>query len=60
VAQEAGLPRNRPGLPDKDYLRAAKLCEEQIAVNKLHELELLRMKATLLLKSGEPENPRRV
>ncbi|MFA9218913.1 MAG: tetratricopeptide repeat protein, partial [Sphingomonadaceae bacterium] len=40
---------------DKDYLRAAKLCEAQIAHNPLHEIDLLRMKAALLLKSGEPE-----
>jgi CheY-like chemotaxis protein len=40
---------------DKDYLRAAKLCDEQIAHNPLHEVDLLRMKATLLLKSGEPD-----
>jgi CheY-like chemotaxis protein len=42
---------------DKDYLRAAKLCDEQIAHNPLHEIDLLRMKATLLLKSGEPDRP---
>ena len=45
---------------EKDYLRAAKLCDAQIEVNKLHELELLRMKASLLLKSGEPEKARAV
>jgi tetratricopeptide (TPR) repeat protein len=45
---------------DKDFLRAAKLCDEQIASNPLHEIDLLRMKATLLLKSGEPEKARRV
>ena len=45
---------------DKDYLRAARLCEEQIAHNPLHEIDLLRMKATLLLKSGEPEQARKV
>jgi len=38
---------------EKDYLRAAKLCDIQIITNKLHEVDLLRMKATLLLKSGE-------
>ncbi len=43
---------------DKDYLRAAKLCEEQIAHYPLHAVDLLRMKATLLLKSGEPEQAR--
>ncbi|MCU6500615.1 tetratricopeptide repeat protein [Rugamonas sp. A1-17] len=45
---------------DKDYLRAARLCDEQIAHNPLHEIDLLRMKATLLLKSGEPEQARKV
>ena len=43
---------------EKDYLRAAKLCDAQIEVNKVHEIELLRMKATLMLKSGEPEKAR--
>ncbi|HWW70089.1 MAG TPA: tetratricopeptide repeat protein [Duganella sp.] len=45
---------------DKDYLRAARLCEEQVALNPLHELDLQRMKATLLLKSGVPEQARAV
>jgi len=45
---------------DKDYLRAARLCDEQIAHNPLHEIDLLRMKATLLLKSGDPEQARKV
>jgi tetratricopeptide (TPR) repeat protein len=45
---------------DKDYLRAARLCDAQIAHNPLHEIDLLRMKATLLLKSGEPEQARAV
>ncbi|NML62718.1 tetratricopeptide repeat protein [Massilia sp. RP-1-19] len=43
---------------EKDYLRAAKLCDEQIEANKVHETELLRMKAALMLKSGEPEKAR--
>lgn len=43
---------------EKDYLRAAKLCDEQIEANKVHETELLRMKASLMLKSGEPEKAR--
>ncbi len=43
---------------DKDYLRAARLCDEQIAVNKVHEIELLRMKAALMVKSGEPDKAR--
>ena len=45
---------------DKDYLRAAKLCDARIAGDRLHEIDLLRMKATLLLKSGEPEQARAV
>ncbi|CAN7687252.1 response regulator [Pseudoduganella sp. LjRoot289] len=45
---------------EKDYLRAARLCDEQIAHNKLHEIDLLRMKAQLLLKAGEPEKARGV
>jgi tetratricopeptide (TPR) repeat protein len=43
---------------DKDYLRAAKLCDAQIEIDKVHQIELLRMKATLALKSGEPEKAR--
>jgi tetratricopeptide (TPR) repeat protein len=43
---------------EKDYLRAAKLCDAQIEVSKVHEIELLRMKAALMLKSGEPEKAR--
>ena len=43
---------------DKDYLRAAKLCDERIAGDRLHEIDLLRMKAALLLKSGEPDKAR--
>ncbi|HEX5342907.1 MAG TPA: tetratricopeptide repeat protein [Duganella sp.] len=38
---------------DKDYLRAAKLCEEQIAHHPLHAIDLQRMRATLLLKAGD-------
>ncbi|WP_374580443.1 tetratricopeptide repeat protein [Pseudoduganella sp.] len=45
---------------EKDYLRAAKLCEAAAARNKLHEVDLLRMRATLLLKAGEPEQARAV
>ncbi|HEY0062884.1 MAG TPA: tetratricopeptide repeat protein [Telluria sp.] len=43
---------------EKDFLRAARMCDEQIAVNKVHEIELLRMKAHLLVKSGEPGKAR--
>jgi tetratricopeptide (TPR) repeat protein len=45
---------------EKDYLRAARLCEEGAARNKLHEIDLLRMRATLLLKAGETEQARLV
>ncbi len=44
----------------KDYLKAARLCDARLATDKLHALDLLRMKATLLLKSGEPEQARAV
>ena len=46
---------------EKDYLRAARLCDEQIAAgatHATHEIELLRMKARLMEKSGEPERAR--
>lgn len=43
---------------EKDYLRAARLCDEQIESNKVHEIELLRMKARLMEKSGQPEKAR--
>lgn len=43
---------------EKDYLRAAKLCETAAARNKLHEVDLLRMRAALLLKAGEPDQAR--
>jgi tetratricopeptide (TPR) repeat protein len=43
---------------EKDYLRAGKLCDAQIAVDPVHKIELLRMKAALMLKSGEPEKAR--
>ncbi len=45
---------------EKDYLRAAKLCGAKAADDKLHELDLLRMQAVLLLKSGEPHQARAV
>lgn len=44
----------------KDYLKAAKLCDARLGTDTLHALDLLRMKATLLLKSGEPEQARAV
>ena len=43
---------------EKDYLRAARLCDEQIAAFKVHEIELLRMKARLMEKSGQPDKAR--
>jgi tetratricopeptide (TPR) repeat protein len=43
---------------DKDYLRAAKLCDGQIACHKVHEIDLMRMKATLLLNAGETDKAR--
>jgi tetratricopeptide (TPR) repeat protein len=39
---------------EKDYLRAARLCDEAIEASKVHEIELLRMKARLLEKAGDP------
>ena len=45
---------------DKDYLRAAKLCDAQMEANPQHALDLQRMKTTLLLKSGEPDKARAV
>jgi tetratricopeptide (TPR) repeat protein len=45
---------------DKDYLRAARLCDVQASQNKLHEIDLLRMKANMLLKAGEPDQARQV
>jgi tetratricopeptide (TPR) repeat protein len=44
----------------KDYLRAAKICDERLVTDTLHEVDLLRMKATLLVKSGELEMARQV
>jgi tetratricopeptide (TPR) repeat protein len=43
---------------EKDFLRAARMCDEQIALHKVHEVELLRMKASLMLKSGESQKAR--
>jgi tetratricopeptide (TPR) repeat protein len=45
---------------EKDYLRAARLCDEQIPVARVHEIDLLRMKAKLLEKSGELDGAREV
>jgi tetratricopeptide (TPR) repeat protein len=43
---------------EKDYLRAARLCDEAIETNPVHEIELLRMKARLMESSGEPGRAR--
>jgi tetratricopeptide (TPR) repeat protein len=43
---------------EKDYLRAARLCDEQIKVDKVHRIELLRMKANLMIRSGEQAKAR--
>lgn len=45
---------------EKDYLRAARLCDARIGSDKLHELDLLRMKAKLMEKSGQPARAREV
>jgi CheY-like chemotaxis protein len=45
---------------EKDYLRAATLCDEQIAANRAHVIELLRMKARMLERSGQPARARAV
>ena len=45
---------------EKDYLRAARLCDARIETSKLHELDLLRMKAKLMEKSGQPARAREV
>jgi tetratricopeptide (TPR) repeat protein len=45
---------------EKDYLRAARLCDERIGHDKLHALDLLRMKARLMEKSGQPSRAREV
>lgn len=45
---------------EKDYLRAARLCDAGIETNKVHELDLLRMKAKLMEKSGQPNRAREV
>jgi tetratricopeptide (TPR) repeat protein len=43
---------------DKDYLRAARLCDEALAASRVHEIELLRMKARLYEKAGDPGKAR--
>jgi tetratricopeptide (TPR) repeat protein len=43
---------------EKDYLRAARMCDEQVESHKVHEIELLRMKARLMERSGQPDKAR--
>ncbi len=45
---------------EKDYLRAARLCDERIEHDRIHALDLLRMKAKLMEKSGQPARAREV
>ena len=45
---------------EKDYLRAARLCDAAVEAHKAHEIDLLRMKAKLMEKSGEPVKAREV
>jgi len=44
----------------KDYLRAARLCDDEIAREggRVHRIDLLRMKARLMEKSGQPAKAR--
>lgn len=44
----------------KDYLKAIKLCDEHITKDPVHTAELLRMKARLLIKSGESDRAREI
>lgn len=45
---------------DKEYLKAVDLCDEALLTDRLHALDLMRMKANLLMKSGELERARAV
>ncbi len=40
---------------EKEYLKAVELCDEKLATDRLHALDLMRMKTNLLMKSGELE-----
>ena len=44
----------------RDFLTAARLCDHQIEHNREHALNLLRMKANLLLKCGQQEQAKEV
>jgi tetratricopeptide (TPR) repeat protein len=41
-------------------LRAARLCDDRIEHDRIHALDLLRMKAKLMEKSGQPDKAREV
>jgi len=43
---------------EKDYLRAARMCDAAMETHKAHEIDLLRMKAKLMEKSGDPVRAR--
>jgi tetratricopeptide (TPR) repeat protein len=45
---------------ERDYLRAARLCDDRIEHDRIHALDLLRMKAKLMEKSGQPDKAREV
>lgn len=45
---------------ERDYLRAAQVCDQQILENKQYALHLLRMKASMLLKCGLSDQAREV
>jgi tetratricopeptide (TPR) repeat protein len=45
---------------ERDYLQAAALCDQRMASAPLHAMDLLRMKAGLLLKAGQPQAARKV
>ena len=47
-------------IENRAYLTAAKLCDARLRSNKLHTMELMRLKARMLLKSGEPDKAREV
>ncbi|WP_338844940.1 response regulator [Massilia sp. W12] len=49
-----------PAWLQRDFARAAKLCDMQIAQHRFHALYLLRMKASLLLKCGRSQEAREV
>jgi len=43
---------------EKDYLRAARMCDAAMETHRAHEIDLLRMKAKLMEKSGDPVRAR--